>query len=201
MLERGSLPLLELFPVSSVALFSRAGGDVCSFNLCPDSAEEAWLWLWAGMGLRTRFPSLPALISLSPIRNMHERLPCSSFLKLGLLDPPDLGLPRWEDLDIFPAGLSQALVRYSRVPLVVLAFTFFFLGVFLLLLSLLFLACLSSISYLLFSFTCEESRRWNYFVCRFPTVLFLLVFGTQSFCLCSCLLPFLVSGRSSEMFR
>lgn len=105
--------MLELFPVCSVGL-SRAGACVWSFVPCPKPAEEAWLC--AGMGRWTRFPSLPALISLSPIRSMHERLLCGSFLKLGLLDPADPGRPsREEDFDIFPAGLSRALVRYSRV--------------------------------------------------------------------------------------
>lgn len=113
-----SLPLQELLPVRSVALSSRAAGCVFPFSPCPNPAEEAWLWLWAGVGLWIRFPSLPALISLSPMRSMHERLPCSSFLKLGLLDPADPGRPRrGEDLDIFPVGLSRALVRYSRVSL------------------------------------------------------------------------------------
>lgn len=113
-MQRGVLPLLVLCPVCSLGLSSRAA--VCLFDPCPVPAEEDWLWLWLGMGLWTRLPSLPALISLSPIRSMHERLPCSSFLRLGLLDPADPGRHRREeDLDIFPAGLSKALVKYSRV--------------------------------------------------------------------------------------
>lgn len=117
-LHTWTLPFLELFPVCSGSLSSWTGGCVCPFDPCPNPSEDAWLWLWAGMGLWTRFPSLPALISLSPIRSMHERLLCGSFLELGLLDPADPGRPRrGEDLDIFPAGLSRALVRYSRVSL------------------------------------------------------------------------------------
>ncbi|KAG7235742.1 hypothetical protein INR49_002244 [Caranx melampygus] len=55
---------------------------------------------------------------LSPIRSMHERFPCSSFLRLGLFEPAEPGRPRREeDLDIFPAGLSTALFRYSTVIL------------------------------------------------------------------------------------
>lgn len=101
-----------------MGLSSRTGGCVSPFTPCLNPPEEVGLWLWAGMGLWTRFPSLPALISLSPILSMHERLSSSFFPNMGLLDPADPGRPRGEEnLDIFPAVLSRALVRCSRVSL------------------------------------------------------------------------------------
>lgn len=207
--ERGTLPLQELFPVFSVGLSSRAGDCVCPFDPCPNAAEEAWLW--AATGLWTRFPSLPALISLSPMRSMHERLLCGWFLKLGLLDPADPGRPRREeDLDIFPAGLSRAPVRYSRVSLaprsLVPLFYLLYLYVLLLLsppaalLSLLPVSCLTLCCLLL----CALMYRWGvlkYHFVRFyhPTAFFLCFL--ESFCPCSCLLLLLSpSWLSSEVF-
>lgn len=90
------LPFLELFAVSFV---------VCSFRtcwyLCCKPPDDVWLWFWVLVGLWTRLPSLPALISLSPILNMQAGLLCSSFFKLWLLHPAGPVRPRWEkDLDI-----------------------------------------------------------------------------------------------------
>lgn len=119
-LKKNALPLLEVLPVFSVlCLSSSVRADVRLLEPWVNPAEGGWLL--AGGTLWTRFPSLPALISLSPIRSMHDRFPCSSFLMLGLLDPADPGrLRRGEDFDIFPAGLSRVLLRYSRVSLVAL---------------------------------------------------------------------------------
>lgn len=69
----------------------------------PDPDEVNCFWF--EMGLWTRFPSLPALMSRSPILSMHERSLISSFLELELLLPADPGRPDWkEDLDMSLTG-------------------------------------------------------------------------------------------------
>lgn len=84
---------------------------------CPEAEARLGFWLWAAQGLGTKFPSLPALISLSPMRSMHERFPWRSFFKSrGWVPADDPGRPERaeEGLDILPAGLCGALVSYSR---------------------------------------------------------------------------------------
>lgn len=108
-----NVPLLKLVPVL-LGLSCRPGSCACPFDPCCDPSEKIWLCVL--MGLSSRFPSLPALISLSPILNMHERLPCTSFLKLGLFQPADpCRSTREEDLNIFLPELSRAFVKYSSL--------------------------------------------------------------------------------------